>query len=535
MLIRISQVDFTTDNAHYTVRSVGYVDYMFSTDQPTPLDFLDKFPWWANLSFHDHPFLLFFVQHLFLKVHESIFFAKLPYVLFSLGTIILIYQWAKENFSDGVAFWSALFLSLNSLFLYTARSGFMEAGVIFFLALAMLLFYRFLKDQKYWPHLGIALGLCFLSKYNTFFIIPGWLAYILIKQRHLLKKKETYLAILLTLLVFSPVVIYNLMLYKTVGHFDYQFSRLFNMGSPWIAPNVEGITNLPWSMAYSLGKSVLFPYLFLSMAGLGCMLYRGRGLFIFINIIFLTAFFMVVGGESHYFNIYNIFLVVPIAYLIVESKNILKKNSYRNIYKVFIFTFTGYLFFAAFNSHILIKPIWRESVGWLISADQSKNFGFYQLNKYLDDLIKKNNIQDVRDGYSKFKVKKTSLEARYGSSPESLLKSPRYYEQAIIYDANINWTAQLWPFQRRRFYDNMPILDTNEVLKFSQEITVGNSFIIKATENTLLRGGDIWSGFSNELEETFIEQGMKPIDYIYRTDGEIAFKVYVLNANQIQK
>jgi len=116
MLVRISQVDFTGDNSHYAVRSLGYVDTMFSDQQTTPLNWFEHFPWWANLSFHDHPALLFFVQHIFLSIHESIFFAKLPYVLFSLGTLILVYQGAKENYGEDIAFWSTLFLAFNSLF-----------------------------------------------------------------------------------------------------------------------------------------------------------------------------------------------------------------------------------------------------------------------------------------------------------------------------------------------------------------------------------------------------------------------------------
>lgn len=526
----ISQIDFLGDNSHYTLRSVGYVDHMFSDKQTTPLNWYDKFPWWANLSFHDHPFLLFFVQHLFLGVHESIFFAKLPYILFSLGAIILIYQWAKENYNEDIAFWSAVFLSLNSIFLYTVRTGFMEAGVIFFIALAILFFYRFLKNQKYWPYLGTAVGLCFLAKYNTFFIIPSFLAYVSIKHRHLFKKKELYYSILTAFLVSSPIIIYNLMLYKTVGHFDYQFSRLFHVENPWVASNVQGIITMPQNIAILLGKGVLFPYLFLSIAGLGWALYRRRMLFVFINLVFLTLFFMLTGGGTHYFNIYNIFLVPPLAYLIVEFRKKIKNNLHKNIYKVLIFGFCGYLFVVAFNSHILVRPFAEKSAGWLISAAQSKNYGIYQLDKYLSELIEKNNILDIRDGYRDMKRKKASLIKKYGSSSRSLQKSATNYEHMIVYDTNLNWFAELWPFQRRRFYHNIPILDTDELIRFANDITIEKTYFIKATENTILEGRDKWSDLPIQWSASLDNEEVE-YDSIYRSDGKEVFKVYKLEAD----
>src|SRR3989338_9235223 len=88
------------------------------------VDWYDKFPWWAFLSFHDHPFLLFFVQHFFISLHESLFFAKLPYVLFSLGSVAILYWWMKEEYNEDMAQMSAIFLALNPLFIWTARTGF---------------------------------------------------------------------------------------------------------------------------------------------------------------------------------------------------------------------------------------------------------------------------------------------------------------------------------------------------------------------------------------------------------------------------
>src|SRR3989338_5270309 len=83
IFFRLSHVDMVGDDAHYSVRAIGLADFMFGDDffQSTPLHWYEQTPWWAHLSFHDHPILLFLIQHFFLSLHTSIWFAKLPYAI----------------------------------------------------------------------------------------------------------------------------------------------------------------------------------------------------------------------------------------------------------------------------------------------------------------------------------------------------------------------------------------------------------------------------------------------------------------------
>jgi 4-amino-4-deoxy-L-arabinose transferase-like glycosyltransferase len=58
---------------------------------------------------------------------------------------------------------------------------------------------------------GIALGLTMLSKYTAVLILPGTLIFLLLspQRRYLLWQKDIYLALILALIVFSPVIIWN--------------------------------------------------------------------------------------------------------------------------------------------------------------------------------------------------------------------------------------------------------------------------------------------------------------------------------------
>src|SRR3989338_3851342 len=522
ILVRISQVDFLVDNAHYAIRSLGFVDHVFSDQQTTPLYWYEHFPWWANFSFHDQPPLLFFIQHIFLLARESIFFAKLPYVLLSLGTVGLLYLICKKRYGQTMALWSALFLSLNSIFLYSARAGFMEAGVIFFIALAVYFFFKFLQNHKFCWALGLALGLCFLAKYSTFFLVPSFLVYIFVTDRRLFKNKQLYLAAALSILVFSPVLIYNVMMYKTTGHFDYQFSRLFHQASPWVAPGVAGVGNpLVLLKNYATGANYL--YLFLALAGTGFALFKKKLRFFGLGLLFLILFFLFTGAAVQHQNLLNLFLAPGLGWLAANFSS-------KKVFKIFVWTTAVYFFLFAFNSHILIKPVLEQYSGWTVSAAPSVNRGIYQLDKYLDDLIERENIKSVRDDYAEIKSKKPSLKRKYGTKPEALEIPYRQYPQMIIYDDNLNWFAELWSFKRRRFYHNLPILSTEEFRRFLEDIDIDITYYIRATDNTYLESEGVRQDFPDNFEGFLTAKGVEPIDRIYRTDGAEAFRVYKIDA-----
>src|SRR3989338_1638415 len=161
IFFKISHADMLGDDAHYSVRAIGLVDFMFgdSQFQSTPLQWFTVLPWWTSLSFPDHPLVLFYIQHLFLRISTSIFFAKLPYALMTLGTIGLTYAWCKKVFNREVGLLAALLLTLNAHFIWFGRSAFMESGVLFMITLAWYYFVRFLENDKYFWQWGILLGL----------------------------------------------------------------------------------------------------------------------------------------------------------------------------------------------------------------------------------------------------------------------------------------------------------------------------------------------------------------------------------------
>ena len=74
-------------------------------------------------------------------------------------------------------------------------------------------FLKLLKNKKRWWLFGISFGLVILMKYTGVFLIPIYITYILFTQKNLLKDWRLYTAFLLSLLIFSPVIIYNFYLH----------------------------------------------------------------------------------------------------------------------------------------------------------------------------------------------------------------------------------------------------------------------------------------------------------------------------------
>jgi 4-amino-4-deoxy-L-arabinose transferase-like glycosyltransferase len=167
------------------------------------------------LSYFDHPPLTAWTIAVFTAIGgDHIFFIRLGSVLFSLGIMVLLYRIALELFnSRRVAFMTILAINCTVLFSIGATIITPDVPLLFFWTLLVycLVKLRSTRLAGYWYFAGIALGLALLSKYTAVLIVPGIFLYILLSpdQRHWLKTAHPYLAILLSLVVFSPVIIWN--------------------------------------------------------------------------------------------------------------------------------------------------------------------------------------------------------------------------------------------------------------------------------------------------------------------------------------
>jgi hypothetical protein len=111
------------------------------------------------------------------------------------------------------------------------------------------------------------------------------------------------------------------------------------------------------------------------------------------------------------------------------------------------------------------------------------------------------------------------------SSQESL-------NTVMIYDFNMQWFTRVWLFERRRFYDNTPLLSSVEFFQVPPNVRgqIKKAYLVKSTEFGALDQKSFWTKDSAALENLAVSQGSVPID-IRRSDGQVAYKIYEIRFN----
>src|SRR3989344_6326898 len=121
---RLSLSDIVTDESSYATRAIGMVDFDFGIEQPTPWQWVEKIPGWMRLSFHDHPPLVFLLQHWSMMLFGQTPFAiRLPSVLAGFASVFFVWLIARRWFDDRVALAAAALFAATVGHLWIARIG----------------------------------------------------------------------------------------------------------------------------------------------------------------------------------------------------------------------------------------------------------------------------------------------------------------------------------------------------------------------------------------------------------------------------
>jgi 4-amino-4-deoxy-L-arabinose transferase-like glycosyltransferase len=526
----VTKADVITDEALIAFRSIGLIDFFASPDQTTPWEwFSGNLPSWVKLSFHDHPPLVFWIQHFFFSIFGvNLLVLRLPFVLAGVLSVYLIYLIGRKLFDERVGFFGALFLTICTYHVWISRIGLQESFVILFSLLAIYLFFIALNKENFWFLWGIVLGLAFLLKYTTFFLPLVFIIYILIYQRKVFYNYKFYLALFLAGLVFSPVLIYNLKLFMATGHFDLQFSYFFGQkvvawqnlpGKEQIGSFGQRIIGFPQSLVNNL--SVLELVLFIT--SLISLFYswikeNSKSLsFLLILTLGQILFFLLVGSSPR-------FIVAVIPYLaLIAGWSLSRLNIFRFKLRwvIFIVFIIAELFFC-YNSLIADYPIGPK---FLYSQVRKESYlwGYNQLDNYLDNLLRDKKpaltLQTNHPFLEEIKSQVLRQDKIKHKIPAAIL---------LIYDANINSLASLWIFHRRLVYQGWPTVSAetyiNQGQDFFKNLGFKNFYFIKIKDQHILQQPEAYQ--ATAASELVSELGNISADIIKRPDGREVFSVY---------
>lgn len=167
------------------------------------------------LSYFDHPPMAAWTIAFFTALGgDLVFFIRLGCVLYSLAMMLLLYRIVIELFDDErMALWTVVAINCTVLFSIGATVITPDVPLLFFWTLIVYFMVKLIKTSaaKRWYFSGIALGFGMLSKYTAVLLGAGIFLFLFFSkdQRRWLATVHPYLGVLIALLIFSPVIIWN--------------------------------------------------------------------------------------------------------------------------------------------------------------------------------------------------------------------------------------------------------------------------------------------------------------------------------------
>ena len=169
-----------------------------------------------SLSYYEHPPLVAWSNYLMMRLFGSTAYAvRMSAFLYSIGDSILVWLIAGAILKDKMkAFLSVLALNIIPAYAIGGLMMLPDAPLGFFWLLTMYFLMKVFLDGKgqYWYAAGIALGLDMLSKYHSIFIPISALLFMIVSKedRKWFKDARPYIASVIALIIFSPVIVWNI-------------------------------------------------------------------------------------------------------------------------------------------------------------------------------------------------------------------------------------------------------------------------------------------------------------------------------------
>ena len=582
-LWHLGRADIITDESSLATRAIGLVDFDFGIEQPTPWQWVDRVPWWMRLSFHDHPPLVFLLQHVSMRLFgETPFAIRLPSALAGLAAVWLVYLIGQRLYSPTVGLAAASLFAFTVNHVWISRIGLQESIAVALMLASFFCFIRALRppvsvDQstdtdtkaghssqepiregRWWAAAGFFLGLAFLAKYLALILIPIFLTMMILHRREFLAKHTFHvlLSLFCFLIVASPIIIYNVQLYRTFGHFDFQFSQLFGQAvEAWPSrPGQEALGSYADRLRAYVPRLIESnsPYfLILSALGLATILgqllrrlvyyFRGRenntprplpplaGHAPLLSVFaWLFPFLIFVGPAHRFFAILTPWLAIAAGYALAAFiySNIPRNLGMNSLWCLWLIVaaVAGGEAAYAYHSVIALDPSGPRPWTYSYLHRQAGSWGFNELEEYVaGELAGK--MPEIALTFE-FPFARTILDASLAAGRQQGLAP---IPLAIVYNDNINLSSQLWVFLRRIVYQGWPVMSAEQFRTGGQEFLkssgVRSIIFVNATPAALqdrtrppTLDGDIMAAELNA-------RGFTP-DEIKNPRGETAFRIY---------
>ncbi len=304
-----------------------------------------------------------------------------------------------------------------------------DTPLLFFWLLSIYLFLRLLQtgQKRWWIFLGISLGLGLLSKYTMIALLPGLFAALLLKKewRRWLATPYPYLALLIMVLVFSPVIIWNAQHHW--ASFGFQFSERASKLKPF---TTKYVVQLFFSQLF-----MLTPLVFIALFWFVKKVIRHKLKPEWVGMLFFTGFFIV--GGFLYISLKSLVKmnwllpgylgwILGVIVLFVQSKRTFTQWMRRGVY------FSLFLLLLAYSIQIIPNiPLGEGNTwsGWQDAAHKihqlqqqmgGKKKVFIFANSYKSASLLKFYLPDHQDTYAQNIYQRPALQFDIWGTPDTL-------------------------------------------------------------------------------------------------------------------
>jgi hypothetical protein len=364
---------------------------------------------YPDLSHFDHPPMVGLVIQLFtlnLKF-DSEFFIRLASVVFGAVNTFLAYRIGSKIKDEQTGFYAAL-LYTSSIYTFVIAGIFIlpdTPQMLFWLLTVCIAIEIITKkdiskaDEKKMLLAGVTIGFGVLSKYTSVFLWAGIAGYIILYNREWLKKPALYFSVLISIIMFIPVIYWNIE--NDFISLGYQGGRV-NLLDSGFRPDYF-LMEIMGEFFYNNPVNFIIIYIALWVFIVNKRYYLSKenfriialtGLPLIATFIFLSFFRRTLPHWTGPGYTTLIFIAAPFIRETVKSKNILFPGIIKySIILLFVVLITGY-------SQINYGLIWNQSPkkvknSQIGNKDVSLDiYGWKQINEGFTKLYKK----DIKTG-----------------------------------------------------------------------------------------------------------------------------------------
>lgn len=170
-------------------------------------------------SYFDHPPLHIWLAGIWsrLVAGDDPSLLRLPFITLFAGSTWLLYWITTESYGERAGLWAAVWFNLAPLYGVGIGSFVLPDGpLVFFSLLAVAAMIRALRarsrswrEYAWWSVAGLAGGFALLSKYLAVFLFLGAVLFLLTSRWRVLASPGPWLAALMALGCFTPVILWN--------------------------------------------------------------------------------------------------------------------------------------------------------------------------------------------------------------------------------------------------------------------------------------------------------------------------------------